>query len=296
MGVSEAPRSVEGIEPTQSDDDDGGAQRVPRSRRRHRRRWLIGILCVVAVAAAVIAVLWSRTSAHPVSVDQARQRLHASTTVTQPRHLTLVPTPGVYAYKGSGTDALDKPPKSQAEGPTMPATVTNQPGGCWQFRIDYSSNHWQTWNYCSHDGQLDEMGGTTYQKWDFVVFSNESTSTFDCDSSVTIRAAQKPGDTWKQTCHDAANSSTISAGPYRFVGTETLKIGGRAVRALHYHRDRTMSGGQIGTEHTDAWFDADNGLPLRNVRNIDVKTSTVIGDVHYTENASFDATSLTPTT
>ena len=56
-----------------------------------------------------------------------------------------------------------------------------------------------------------------------------------------------------------------------------------------------MSGGQTGTEHTDAWFQADNGLPLRNERQIDVKTSTVIGDVRYTENASFEADSLDPT-
>ena len=30
-------------------------------------------------------------------------------------------------------------------------------------------------------GGLEEIGGSTYQKWDFVVFVNESTSTFSCD-------------------------------------------------------------------------------------------------------------------
>lgn len=60
----------------------------------------------------------------------------------------------------------------------MPATVSDEDGGCWRFRIDYSSNHWQSWRYCPRsDGGLDEAGGQTYQKWDFVVLSNESTPT-----------------------------------------------------------------------------------------------------------------------
>lgn len=286
-----ASRERTSVDPAAADDTSFG-----RVKARHRRRWAAGVLAaVVLIAGVTVAIMWSRTGTHAVSVDAARERLGASTTIAAPPHQDLVPSAGVYAYSGRGTDALDKPPKSQEEGPTMPVTVTIQPGGCWQFRIDYSSNHWQNWNYCSHDGELDEKGGTTYQKWDFVVFSNESTTTFECDPSVAIRREQTPGDTWSQTCHDVVDAATISTGPYRYIGTETLEIGGRSVAAHHYHRDRTMSGGQTGTEHTDAWFQADNGLPLRNERQIDVKTSTVIGDVRYTENASFEADSLDPT-
>ena len=57
-----------------------------------------------------------------------------------------------------------------------------------------------------------------------------------------------------------------------------------------------MRGGQSGTERSEVWFAADTGLPLRNERKIDVATGTVIGDVRYTEDASFEATSLSPAT
>ena len=259
-----------------------------------RRRWLLIGLAVVVLAGATFAYLWSRSGARPVTADEAARRIQGATTAaTAPSELR--PAAGVYRYVGSGTDRIDKPAKEQAEGPDMPATVTDEDGGCWRFRIDYSSNHWQSWRYCPRDGGLDESGGDTYQKWDFVVFSNESTTTFECDSSVTIRADQQPGDEWTQTCHDANAPGTISAGTYRFVGAETLRIGGDQVTALRYHRDRAMSGGQSGTESSDVWFAADTGLPVRNERKIDVKTSTVIGDVHYTEDARFELSSLTPT-
>jgi hypothetical protein len=55
-----------------------------------------------------------------------------------------------------------------------------------------------------------------------------------------------------------------------------------------------MSGGQTGSEHSDVWFAADTGMPLRNQRTIDVRTSTVIGDVRYTEEASFELADLRP--
>jgi hypothetical protein len=55
-----------------------------------------------------------------------------------------------------------------------------------------------------------------------------------------------------------------------------------------------MTGDQRGTERTDAWFAADTGLPLRNERSVEASTSSVIGDVTYTEEAGFHLTSMTP--
>lgn len=262
------------------------------NKRRLGSRRIIAILLFVTIT--VVVVVFTRGGARSVSLDEARNRLDASTTIAAPPQRSLVPTAGIYAYTGSGTDTLDKPPKTQEQGPTMPVTVTTRTEGCWEFRIDYSSNHWQSWIYCPRDDSLHEEGGTTYQKWEFGPISNESTTTFDCTEAVVISADQRPDDVWTQTCHDAADTDTTSTGPYRYIGEEQLEIGGTGVPALHYRRDRTMSGGQVGTEHTDVWFHADSGLPLRNVRELEVKTSTIIGDVRYTETGSFEATSLRP--
>ena len=263
-----------------------------------RRRLAIAAVAIVAVGAVVVVVLWNHGSARQVTVDEARRRLQGGSTTAEGVATTstgtspLRPATGVYSYTGSGTDRLETPPKEQAEGPDMPATVTDETGGCWKFRIDYSSSHWQSWVYCPTGSgtsrSLDEQGGQTYQKWDFVVFSNESTTTFACDSSVTIGADQHPGDEWQQSCHDTAKASSVSSGPYRFVGDEKLTIGGTKVLAHRYHRDRTMVGGQVGEEHSDVWFAADDR------RSITAKTSTVVGDVTYREDANFELTSLRP--
>lgn len=242
----------------------------------------------------VVVMIGFGGGAEPVSVDDVAR----PTGPTQPlRRAELRPEQGVYVYEGSGTDKLDVPPKEQAEGPTMPATVTHGENGCWTFRIDYSTNHWQTWDYCARDDGLSELGGMSYQRWDFTVLVQETTSTFECSETVVIKPDQEPGESWDQSCAGTStgtDGTATSAGPYRFVGTEDLQIGDEVVAAHHYLRDRTMSGSQSGTEHADVWFSAESGMPLRNERSIEARTDTVIGEVTYTEEAEFRLTSLTP--
>jgi len=268
---------------------------VAGSRWKRRVAIVVAVLVVVA-GVAVAVVVWGGSVGKQVSVSEAGKRLGSATTLA-PEAAVLRPPQGVYLYRGSGTDKLSTPPKEQAEGPDMPATVTHRSDGCWDFRIDYHSNHWQVWNYCPRNGGLDEVGGTTYQKWDFGVFVSETTTNFTCDSSVTIRADQKPGDEWTQTCRGSGGpdgATSMTTGPYRFIGPEELTIGGTKVAALKYHRQRTMSGGQRGTEQSDVWFAAADGMPLRNIRHLQVTTDTIVGEVTYNEDANFELTSLTP--
>ena len=135
----------------------------------------------------------------------------------------------------------------------MPATVTHRSDGCWTFRIDYSSQHWQTWIYCPRDGGLVELGGQTFERWDFVFTKYDSTSTFTCDPpSVAIRAAMHSGDHWTQTCRGTSSGTKgvgVTSGPYTFVGDDTVTVGGTAVAAYHFHQERTLSGSQ--TRHAD---------------------------------------------
>lgn len=248
---------------------------------------------VLAIAAAVIAVRWVQGRAEPVDPNDVA----TPTGSTLPSEVAVLrPPQGVYLYEGSGTDRIDKPPRDQAQGPTMPATVTHESGGCWTFRIDYSTNHWQTWRYCPRDGGMDEAGGQTFQRWDFGAFANETTSTFECDAP-TIRADQEPGDEWTQSCTGSSTGvegTTTSEGPYRFIGTDTLTVDGEEVRAFHYRRKRTNSGNQTGSEVSEVWFSAETGMPLRNERELEAVSDTVIGEVRYTEEGEFELTSLVP--
>jgi hypothetical protein len=267
-------------------------------------------------------VLWNRGSARPVTMEEARTR--ASTPVTEqsaaaeslqpapgsaapvtetstdrPADTGLLrPAPGVYLYRGEGTEQLDKPPLTQTQGPDIPGTVTHLEGGCWRLRVDYSTNHWQSWDYCPAGSGLTENAGAFFQRLDLVVAKVDTTSTYTCDPPVdAIRATQRPGDQWMQECRGTstgADGEVISSGPYTYVGPELLDIAGTEVAALHYHRLRTLSGGQTGTEDVNVWFEAATGLPLRNQRSITVQGSA-LGGVTYEENGSFQLASLTPT-
>jgi hypothetical protein len=263
------------------------------SAHRHRRRWLIAGVAVALVVGAggFVTVRWSHGRARPVDLADV---VRPTGDDLAPAPEVLRPPQGVYLYRGSGTDALSKPPSTQAEGPSMPGIVRHRKDGCWTFRIDYSTNHWQRWDYCPKAGGLDEVGGAAYQRWNFGAFTNETTSTFDCDAPV-VKAGQQPGDEWRQSCTGVStgvDGETRSSGPFRFVGTETLTIGGRKVAAHHYRRERTNTGNQDGTEHGDVWFAADTGMPLRSEHKIEATTDTIIGEVHYTEDGEFELTSL----
>lgn len=272
---------------------------APPTRRRHRLRTvlLIGGLAVL-VAGAGIAIRWGATGARPVTLDEARARLASETSLPTGEAGVLRPAQGLYLYRGEGTDRIDKPPKEQSQGPDMPATVTHRPDGCWTLRLDYSSNHWQSWGYCPRDdGGLDEVDGQVWSRWDFVAFQTESTTDYDCESSPTIVPGQQPGDSWEQICHGSggpSNEASTTTSRFTYVGVEQVDVGGRTVDAHHYRRESTMTGGERGRESGSVWFAADNGLPLRSERELELRTSSVIGDVLYTERNSYQLTSLDP--
>jgi hypothetical protein len=266
--------------------------------RRRRRLVAAGAIVVVVVLGVGAVALWRRSGAHEASTGDAERRFHESSSTEPPAPKVLRPPAGVYVYRGSGTEHLSLPPKSQSQGPRMPATVTHRGDGCWTFRIDYSTAHWQTWIYCPRNGGLVELGGETFERWDFVVTKYDSTSTFACNPpSVAIRAALRTGDTWQQRCTGTSSGTkgaATTSGPYRFVGREDVDVGGVAVAAYHFSQTRTLSGSQTGTQTTELWFAVKDGLPLRNERNVTVHTDTVVGSSTYTEHGSFALTSLVP--
>ena len=250
-------------------------------------------------AFGAFVLLWQRSGAHRVSTDEARRRYEASSSSTQPANpAVLRPAAGVYSYRGSGTEHLSVPPKDQAQGPTMPATVTHRGDGCWTFRMDYSSQHWQTWIYCPRAGGLVELGGKTFERWDFVFTKYDSTSSFTCSPpSVAIRAAMHAGDEWSQRCQGTSSGTkgaAVTTGPYTFVGDDSVAVGGTQVPAYHFRQVRTLSGSQTGNQTADLWFAKSDGLPLRNVRTVTVHTDTIVGTSTYTEHGSFQVASLQP--
>jgi hypothetical protein len=286
---------------------DDPAEPVPARtpRRRRRRRWLV----VAAVFAALLlgvgscaVVRWQSRGPDEASVSDALGRFRASSTTVVAESVQGRPAAGVYTYAGTGEEELSFAGTHQAEGPSIPGTVTYGDDDCWTFQIDYNTFHRQTWDWCARDGRMVELGGTTQQKFDFVAFKVDEHSTFSCDPPfVVVDPRAEPGDTVAVSCRghsETTDSDMLSSGTNRFAGRETIDVGGRPVDAVHYIAERTMSGDQTGTEHSEMWFAADTGLPLRNERTITVVSPapSPLDSVTYTEHGSWALQSLTPQT
>jgi hypothetical protein len=264
----------------------------------HRRRRIIVVVggFVVLLVAGVTTIFLSREDAEQVSLADASRSFEQAHPAVAADGGTLAPAQGVYEYRGHGTDKLSVLPFDQSHGPTMPGTVVHTKDGCWRFRIDYSTHHWQDWTYCPRpDLGLDERSGRTFQRWDIGVTSIDNHSSFTCVSPTLVRG-MKRGDRWAQRCeggNDQIEGTTTSAGTTRYAGTTTVVVGGERVRAYHLIQHRKVTGSQRGTETSEYWL-APNGLPLHEKHTISVSSGSPLGDVRYDENTDFRLEALRP--
>lgn len=265
--------------------------------RRHRVRTALLVLATLGIIFVLVSVVLTLEGrARPVSVGQAVNRYHSDRSANPGNH----PPPGVYTYRGTGTDSLSLPPLSQAEGPTLPGTVEVQGRGCWSFRIDYSTKHWQSWTYCTRHAGLVQTGRVVWQSWMFGPVAETNLSTLRCSvPALTIPLAPIVGKVWPARCTGTSTQipgTVVTVGATRFLGQPTLTIAGRNVRSVHIEVQWRLNGPQVGTERDDLWYDSQTGLPLENRRSIHVRTATPLGSSIYTENGQFVLRSLTPKT
>lgn len=260
---------------------------------------LTGLALVVVLAAALggFAYLWSRSGARPVDLDNARRRFLEERVASEGPDGPYTPPEGVYVYRGSGSESLSSPPKSQAEGPEMPGTVTHGTDGCYAFRLDYSTNHYRVWNLCADETGLRETGGSVFQKWDFVVSTIDTLAQTRCaPPAVVIAADMVPGDRWESRCegdNSAISGTTVTDSVHRFVGWDRVRVGDDRLDAMHLRRRAAISGAQIGTESFDLWITGD-GLIVKGRQRIVLDSDSPIGKVTYTQAGEFSLVRATP--
>ena len=209
----------------------------------------------------------------------------------------FTPAEGVYDYRGGGSESLSNPPRSQPEGPSIPGTVTHRSGGCWRLRLDYSSNHFQRWDFCVRDDTLVAVATAVWQRWDFGSFAIENNTSLTCDPpAVILEPRMTDGQKWPADCRGTStqiSGTTISVGTHHLVATEKVAVGGVEVDAFHFRDDRTVSGAQSGTERFDFWLAAD-GLPLKGSQRIEVESGSPLGNITYTQQSEFSLMSTSP--
>jgi hypothetical protein len=274
---------------------------------KRRRRWPLLVAALVVVLALIaLWVLFGGERARPSSEDDARRRLGAAgdngaAPPSVPPGVGAVlgspPPAGLYRYEGGGEEYTSTPPLTEELGPAMPATVVPGADGCWVFRIDYNTHHWDDSTYCTGDGHLVERGGSTFSRRVLGTFNIDNTSIFTCDRVPLWEGADPPGTKHPRSCSGSGTyitETSTGAGTVTVVGPEQREVEGRAVATMHLRYDIVVTLAQRGTETTDMWFALDTGLPVRNERQLKVTTSSPIGDILYTEIGWYQLTSLRP--
>ncbi len=258
-----------------------------------------GLGLVLLAIVGTLAYLWSNDGPQQLSASTAVQRFRAE------NHGAASagpgPTQGIYLYRGSGTESLSVPPKSQGEGPEIPGTVTNRPGGCFDFRLDFSDAHWQSWRYCIGSDGLTTTSKSGYYRWDFVVFSASDTSTYTCDPAIlTVPAAMTVGGSHPVTC--TGSNDSLSTGPVHMKGTstvvatKTLRVAGTDIPAVRIREAVAFTGGQTGSNDADTWFSTTTGLPLEGTWSTVVSTPSPFGTSTMRAQGQFTLTTSTPRT
>ncbi len=268
--------------------------------RRHRVALIVmaAVVVVVASGVGVFVYEWNHSGPGQLSTTTAYQRFRSGLTGQVADPGTLRPHEGVYPYRGSGHEHVSVPPKSQTEGPGIPGTVTYRSDGCWVWRLDYSDSHWQNSTFCARNGNLVEVGRAGWYRWNFVALAISDTATFTCTPEIAIPAVLRAGQQFPFSCTGKNNPIDTGVvtmkGTNRFVGAQTLRIGGTEVPTLHFREVSTFSGGQSGTNVSDLWFSTVNGLPVKGSWDTKVTSPTFVGPSTLTGGASFVLTSLTP--
>ena len=271
--------------------------------RRHRTALIVtaAIVTVLVVGAGFFVYTWNHSGPHELAGITAYQRFRSGATGLVADPGKLRPHEGVYSYTGSGNERVSLPPKSQVEGPRIPGTVSYRPDGCWVLRLDYSDSHWQNSTYCPRDGNLVEVARAGWYRWNFIALVIADTATFTCTPpEMAIPSRLVVGQRFAFACtgkNDPIDTGVVTmTGTNRYVGPETLRIGGRAVPTLHFREVATFGGGQTGTNVADTWFSTIDGLPVRGTWRTVVTSPTLVGASTLTGSGSFDLASLTPRT
>ncbi len=173
-----------------------------------------------------------------------------------------------------------------------------QSDGCWVWRLDYSDSHWQNATFCARDGNLVEVGRAGWYRWNLVALSIADTGTYRCSPEVAIPAVLHVGQRFPFACTGTSSPIKVGVvtmkGTNRYVGPQTLRIGGTDVPTLHFREVSTLSGGQRGSNVSDTWFSTVNGLPVKGTWTTKVTSPTFLGTSTLTGSASFILKSLTP--
>ncbi len=240
-----------------------------------RRRIAIGcgVGLVVVVGAVGAGGFLLHDTAKPASIQDAVQRFQAGGTGGGKLD-------GVYVYATKGGESIDALGGAHHRYPaTTSITAVGAPCGV-KLRWDALQGRSTTWTLCSTRAGV-ELGT---EEVVHTFFGQTDDTTYACAGSELLRSGSF-------RCRSGRGRQD---GTVRVLGRGSLEVGGKPVSVLHVRTVATISGGDQGAETVDWWLGTATGLPIQVAFTSRTSRKTVVGRVHYAEDAELRLLSLTP--
>ena len=239
-----------------------------------KRWWVLGVLGLVIVVAAVVGFVFLRNTTTPLT---AADLGFTGTVGDAPGD------PGIYVYETMGFEEVDALGGGRHDYPERTYLVIDD-GDCGPVvRWQAIAERWDEWQFCGPD--LSITRATLYHEW-FHIPDRQMAS---CTGSTFPPAGET---TWTTVCSDGKWTSTDVA---TVVGMESLVIGATSVETIHIKISSTTTGSTVGSTAIDEWRLAGTPLVVRKVVNDASANASRIGDIHYVEQVTLQLESLLPT-
>lgn len=245
-----------------------------------------GAAVAVAVAgAAVVRWVVLRDTAAPASLGDALARYRAAAAASD----TPVPA-GVYVYATTGAESVSALGGARHTYPARSTiTVTAAPCGM-ALRWDVLRTRSVTWRVCTAGAPEGRLRlAAWYERHQF--FGQDDATDWTCPQAAWLPpsgAARAPEP------YRCDGGDTVQRGTLRVVGTETVRVGGVPVRAVHVRIDEQDVGAAHGPIREERWLERDTGLPLRLRYRVRSANDSPVGDVTFQEEYDLRLVSLEP--
>jgi hypothetical protein len=198
------------------------------------------------------------------------------------------PASGVYVYDTAGYDETDALTGSRHDYPSQTTYSTERSGCHWVSRWQPVQERWDESEACKTSKGVTLKRYSMYHEF----FHRGIREDFLCGSDALVLPwVQTPGDRWTFRCRSTGTTLDMTV---NVVGFESLRVGGKTVRAVHIHYEGKVTGDDEGVQIQDRWLESKSGWFLRISSSSQVSTESPFGRVNYRESYRIDLTSLTP--
>ena len=257
--------------------------------RKHR---ILSIgLALVALLAVGAASTWFFVLRNPgtrVDLAQALRQFRAEEAAGNPTSAAL-PTPGVYRYTSSGGEGVNLPGVGRSFPSTSFIIVTDR-GRCTTMEWRPLVEHMEGVQVClGRQGSLLLTSAPSYEQ----IAGVQTTSVMRCGvSAYFVPPRPSAGTRWQAVCRAPGDRVAMRG---QVLGSGVVHVGDRLVPAFHIRLVFGISGAQSGTNPTEYWISARDGMILRQAETVNVSQGAgPLGSISYTEDMHIALASLAP--